>query len=634
MNLLSAENLSHSAGDKVLFQNLNFGLNRGNRVGLIGVNGTGKSTLLRILARLQPPDSGLVSIRKETRIGFLDQHNEFGEDEILLNAIFKNNHPLSRVVWEYESLAGDAAEGAAESDRLDQASAAMTEAQAWEYYAQVKKAITLLGLPAQMHLPLKSMSGGQRKRAAIARLFAEQPDVVILDEPTNHLDLDTVEHLQHLITDLFDTMIVVTHDRYFLDAVTNTIVELDQGQLFRYDGNYAYFLEKKAAREEAQAAELDKARNLYRRELEWMRRQPKARTTKSRARIDSFTELKEKVSVGRKEADLQLEVKQRYQGNKILEAKNVSKSLGGKKLIEGFTHHFQRAERVGILGPNGTGKTTLLRLIVGELQPDTGTLTPGDNTRFGYYSQEFQFSPAEMGRRIIEIVTDIAETIETVDGSKINAAQFLTRFKFPPKDQYKYVEKLSGGERKRLQLLRVLVGNPNFLILDEPTNDLDITTLNVLEEFLESFTGTVLLVSHDRYFMDRLVDHVFVFEGDGKIKDFPGNYTEYRNWKEEQEEAEKAKKKAEASAQPPTTETQSAAKTGKRKLSFKEQQQLKDSEEAIARLEARKEEIHQLLNGGTNDHQQLAALGRELTTLEKEYDAAMETWLTLSDLIS
>jgi ABC transport system ATP-binding/permease protein len=629
MNLISAENITQSAGERYLFKGQNFGLNRGNRIGLIGVNGTGKTTLLNILAGVNPPESGKVSVRKDTRLAYLGQNPDLVETDTVMVNVFRNNHPLNALVAKYEELINSTRVDEKYLEELDRVTQEMTQREAWSYEHRVKEIISRLGIGEYLHQPVNQLSGGQRKRVALARILAEEPEVLILDEPTNHLDIETVEWLQHLISDQFETVIMVTHDRYFLDGVTNTIIELENGEFYRYDGNYAYYLEKKAARDEALMAETEKVRNTYRRELEWMRRQPKARTTKSRARIDAFDVLKERIAGPAVEEKVKLDVKDRYQGGKIVEVHKVSKSLGGKKLISQFTHHFLPKERVGILGPNGAGKTTLLKMITGQLAPDEGKIVAGDNTMFGYYSQEDQFSASDLGKRVLEVVTDIAEFMTLADGSKLGAVQFLTRFKFPPKDQYKTVDKLSGGEKRRLQLLRILVRNPNFLILDEPTNDLDITTLNVLEEFLESFKGTVLLVSHDRYFMDRLVDHVFVFEEGGHIRDFPGNYTEYRAWKEEKAEAEKELKKREvqkATLPPPKVKEAPA----RRKLTFKEQQRLKAAEEAMAKSEVRKEEIHTQLATLT-DHQQIAALGRELETVTAEYDAAMLEWLELSE---
>lgn len=629
MNLLSAENISRSIGDRTLFSTLNLGLNLGDRVGLIGVNGTGKTSLLNILAGLEPPETGNVSVRKEITIGYLGQNPELDENDTVFGNVFNNRHQLISLIKNYELLVDHPRDDAEYLAELDRVTHEMHTREAWSYEHRVKEIISRLGISPYMEQSVATLSGGQRKRVALARILAEEPDVLLLDEPTNHLDIDTVEWLQNLIKEQFETLFVVTHDRYFLDGITNQIAELEFGKLQKYEGNYAYYLQKKEEQRENNLVELDRAKNLYRKELEWMRRMPKARGTKSKARIEAFEDLKEKISGPAPEIKIKLEVKDRRQGGKILEIRNISKSLGDKQLITQFRHYFQPGEKAGIIGPNGCGKSTLLRLITGELKPDTGDIVLGENTAIGYYDQEEELTPAMLEKRLIEVVTDIADNIELADGSKLSASQFLTRFKFPPAEQYKIVNKLSGGERKRLQMLRILIKNPNFLILDEPTNDLDIGTLNVLEEFLENFRGSVLLVSHDRYFMDKLVDHVFVFEGNGVIRDFPGNYTDYREWRDQQKQEQKAQsRQAAATVEAPKEKPA----TAKRKLSFNEQRELQNAEANMNKLEARKAEIHALMNGGTNNHEELIALGTELLDLEKAIDQAMERWLELSEL--
>lgn len=627
MNLISAENLSFTAGEKVLFSSLNFGISKGERVGLIGVNGTGKSTLLSILAGRIQADSGKVSTRKEIKVGYLSQNPSLNEDLDVFDNVFNNSHKLTALIRAYEKhieLPADDAVYLAELDRLNHE---MQIQDAWSYESRVREIIGRLGIGPFLHQPVGTLSGGQRKRVALAKILAEEPDVLILDEPTNHLDIDTVEWLQNLITTQFDTLLVVTHDRYFLDAVSNQIVELDRGKVQRFQGNYAYYLEKKQEQQESEISEWERNKNLYRKELDWIRRMPKARGTKSKSRISAFDDLKEKVSGPAKEQQVQLDIRDRRQGGKILEVRGIAKTIGDKALIRHFRHYFQPGEKAGIIGPNGCGKTTLLRLLNGEIPPDKGDIVKGENTVIGYYSQEEDLPEFEENKRLIDVVNEIAPNIELSDRSIISASQFLTRFKFPPEDQYKLVSKLSGGERKRLQLLRILIQNPNFLILDEPTNDLDIGTLNVLEEFLESFKGSVLIVSHDRYFMDRLTDHLFVFEGDGEIRDFPGNYTDYREWKNQQKKTAPAKPVVELKAQKPQSETVKP----KTKRSFKEQRELELAEKRMEELDILKAQLHQRLTE-TNDHEALLKISEEIQQTENEHDNLMLRWMELSEI--
>ncbi|MBS3914780.1 MAG: ABC-F family ATP-binding cassette domain-containing protein [Bacteroidetes bacterium] len=625
MNLLSADNISYSAGDKILFTNLNFGISKGDKFGLIGVNGTGKSTLLKILAGIMPPETGNVSVRKETNIGYLGQNPELEEEKDVFDNVFNNKHKLTGLIKEYEALLEHADDSEEYLKKLDVISTDMHLHDAWSYEARVKEIISRLGIGDLMHQAVKYLSGGQKKRVALAKILAEEPDVLILDEPTNHLDMDTVEWLQQLIHDQFETLLVVTHDRYFLDGISNQIIELERGNLYKYSGNYAYFLEKKSEREENMAAELEKDKNLFRKELEWMRRMPKARGTKSKSRITAFEDLKEKISGKKTDEKIQLEIKDRRQGGKILEARGIGKTIGEKTIIDHFRHYFQKGEKVGIIGQNGCGKTTLLRLLTGQLHPDKGDVVIGENTAIGYYSQEEDLPATEMNKRLIDVVNDIAPNIELADGSKVSASQFLTRFKFPPQDQYKLIQKLSGGERKRLQLLKILLQNPNFLVLDEPTNDLDIETLNVLEEFLENFRGSVVLVSHDRYFMDRVADHVFVFTGDGGIMDFPGNYTDYKEWKALKKQETKAEQKKESAVPDKKTENKP-----KGKLSFKEQRELEEAENKMNVIEERKKALLQLLDQGSADHEELIQWSAELQRLDAEHETYMNRWIELS----
>ncbi|MCC7296821.1 MAG: ABC-F family ATP-binding cassette domain-containing protein [Bacteroidia bacterium] len=624
MNLLSAENIAYTAGDKKLFTSLNFGLSRGDRVGLIGVNGTGKSTFLKVLAGKIPPDSGKVSVRKDCTVGYLGQNPELDPALSVFDNVFNNSNPLTDLIRQYEAHVAHPGDSVDYLNELDRLNNEMMVQDAWSYEARIKEIISRLGIAPFMEQSVGSLSGGQKKRVALAKILAEEPEILILDEPTNHLDIETVEWLQNLITSRFDTILIVTHDRYFLDAVSNQIAELERGDLYKYQGNYAYFLEKKQERKENAKVEMERARNLYRKELEWMRRMPKARGTKSKSRISAFDDLKEKISGPPIDDKITLEIKDRRQGGKILEARGIGKSIDTKLLIGHFRHHFQKGEKVGIVGQNGCGKTTLLRLLTGQIKPDKGDIVTGENTVIGYYSQEEDLPQTEMGKRLIDVVTEIAPNIELADKSIVSASQFLNRFLFPPQDQYKTVDKLSGGERKRLQLLRILIQNPNFLILDEPTNDLDIETLNVLEEFLETFGGSVIIVSHDRYFLDRLAQHLFVFEGGGEIRDFPGNYTDYREWLDERKQV--VKKEA---AKIEKTATKVAVET-KSKRSYKEQRELELTEKAMEDGEARKIAIHDLLST-TTDHQTITDLALELEELDKNLEALMLKWIELSE---
>ncbi len=506
----------------------------------------------------------------------------------------------------------------------------MDATKAWEYETDVKQILGKLDIH-DLDKKISQLSGGQRKRVALARVLIEQPDLLILDEPTNHLDLGAIEWLEHYLSAQSVTLILITHDRYFLDAVTNAIVEIDRGQLYRYQGNYAYFLEKKGEREAQLTAETEKARNLLRKELEWMRRMPKARGTKAKYRIDAFYELKDKAAGTKANAQLELSVKTTRLGNKIVELEQVYKSFGSQKLVENFTYVFKKHDRIGIVGKNGVGKTTFLNLLTGQLQPDKGTVDKGETTQFGYYTQ--QELVYKDNQRVIELVQEIAEVVTLANGQSLTASQFLNLFLFPPAKQWDMVAKLSGGEKRRLQLLRVLIKNPNFLILDEPTNDLDLQTMNVLEDFLENFGGCLILVSHDRYFMDRLVEHMFVFEGEGSIRDFPGNYTDYREWLEEKEAQDKivSSKTAKPSVEIPAQTT--TLEAPKRKLSFKEQKEYETLEKEIEALEQKKATLVEKLTTGSPNHADVAGWSKEIQTIEKELAVKSDRWLELAEFV-
>jgi ATP-binding cassette subfamily F protein uup len=626
MNYLSAENVAKSFGDQWLFKNINFGISRGDKIALIGTNGTGKTTFLRILTGSIPPDQGEVSTRKDIRVGYLDQSPAFDESLSIIDVIFSSSNPIAQVVKRYET--------AIETDDHEALSSAMEDMDkynAWDFEYRTKEILGRLGIHHTDHL-YGTLSGGQRKRVAMAKVLLEDPELLILDEPTNHLDLATVEWLENYLNTSNTTLLVVTHDRYFLDTVCNQVLELDHGSAYTYKGNYTYFLEKKAEREEIAAAEIDKARNLMRKELEWIRKQPKARGTKAKYRVDAFEDLKEKASQKKVDLKLELNVRTSRLGSKIIELQHVNKGFDGRQLIKDFEYTFRRGDRIGIVGQNGMGKSTLLNMITGELLPDSGSIVQGETVKFGYYRQsDLVFDESQ---RVIDIVKDVAEVVQLGTGETVTVGHLLQAFLFSPSKQYDFISKLSGGEKRRLQLLLILIKQPNFLILDEPTNDLDIASLNVLEEFLLNFPGCLMIVSHDRYFLDRLVEHIFVFEGGGKISDFPGNYTELRDYQEEQEEE---KKLAQTTEKPvvevvkPVEVSTPAVNMPKRKLSFKEQKELQDLDGELEKLESRKEELISLLNQG-GSHVEITTWSVEIEKITNMQAEKEMRWLELSEL--
>ncbi|MPR34398.1 ABC-F family ATP-binding cassette domain-containing protein [Salmonirosea aquatica] len=627
MNYLSAENIAKSFGDKWLFKNVTFGMSRGDKVALIGTNGTGKTTFLNILAGVMPPDEGEVSLRKDIRVGYLDQSPSFDEELPVIEVIFASSNPVAHAVKRYEQ-----ALATGNNDALTEILEEMDHLKAWDFEAKAKEILGRLGIH-DVDARYGTLSGGQRKRVALAKVLLEDPDLLILDEPTNHLDLSTVEWLENHLNTQNTTLLVVTHDRYFLDKVCNNVLELDHGSAYTYKGNYAYFLEKKSEREEVEAAEIDKARNLMRKELDWIRRQPKARGTKAKYRVDAFEDLKDKASQKKYDNQLELNVRSTRLGSKIIELQSVGKSYDGRELIHNFVYTFRKGDRIGIVGPNGMGKTTLLKMITGEVRPDNGQVIRGDTIQFGHYTQsDLEF---ESGQRVIDLVKEVADVVRLGTGQTVTVSKFLETFLFTPSKQYDYVEKLSGGEKRRLQLLLMLMKEPNFLILDEPTNDLDISSLNVLEEFLSNFPGCLMIVSHDRYFLDQLVDHLFVFEGEGKIRDFPGNYSDYRLWLEEQEttgrrtvSTSKPKEKEEVplpAAVPKPTEI------SKRKLSFKEQREMEQLETEMPEMEKRKAILVQKLSNG-GSHEELMAWALEVEQITESLSEKEMRWLELSEI--
>jgi ABC transport system ATP-binding/permease protein len=628
MNYLSAENLSKNYNERWLFRNINFGILKGDKVALVGQNGTGKTTLMNILAGIIPSDEGSVSIRKGISVGYLFQNPSFDESLSVMDTLFTGESLANQAIKAYEkSLLHPE-----DMEQMSEALEMMDKYQAWDYESRVKQILGKLGIHDFDRL-ISELSGGQRKRVAMAKVLIEEPDFMIFDEPTNHLDLETIEWLEQTLSAQNITLLLVTHDRYFLDRVCNNIVELENGNIHTYKGNYGYFLEKKAEREASEAASIDKAKNTLRTELEWMRRQPKARGTKAQYRIDAFHELKDKASQTKDDSKVQLNIKMTRQGSKILEIDDLSKSFENQQIVSNFSYVFQRKDRIGIIGKNGVGKSTFLNMITQNLKPDSGKITSGETVVYGYYTQgDLDFKPED---RVIDVIKEIAEVVTVGTGETISASQFLTHFKFDPKVQYGMVEKLSGGEKRRLQLMKVLIKNPNFLILDEPTNDLDIQTLNILEDFLLNFGGCLVLVSHDRYFMDKLVEHLFVFEGNGKIRDFPGNYTDYREWADEQpaerDIAENVKPSSSNNLSASVSKAQTpVSQVNKKKLSFKEQKEYDDLEKTMPALEKKKAELTKRLNEG-GSYEDLTAWAKEIENLSEQLDEMEMRWLELSE---
>jgi ATP-binding cassette subfamily F protein uup len=615
---ISAENLGHSFHDNWLFKNLTIGINRGRRVALVGVNGAGKSTLLKILSGSLKPTEGKVAQARDLNVGYLEQDPYFKEAVTISDYIFHADNIQQQLIRRYEELLENDPENMKEMDKVMEE---MSEIDAWEYEYKIK---TILGRLDIHHLNqhISTLSGGQKKRLALAKLLIEDPEIYILDEPTNHLDIDTIEWLEKLLTEGSKTILMVTHDRYFLDNVCNEILEIDRGKIIPYVGNYGYYLEKKAEREASDEATFQKNSNLLRKELEWMRRQPKARGTKSKSRIDAFYDLESKTKDRGAKENVELSVKVSRQGNKIMEMHSISKGFNGNTYIKNFSYTFKKGDRIGLAGKNGSGKSTLLNLITGGLQPDSGEIVKGETTVIGYFNQAgLSFKEDE---RVIDIVKNVAEFITMADGKLISASALLTLFLFPPAKQYGMVSKLSGGEKKRLHLMSILIKNPNFLILDEPTNDLDIDTLNVLEEFLTNFPGILIMVSHDRYLLDKLTDQLFIMEGEGKVLIYNGNYSSYRI---ELEESKQQNKKAAAAPAPVQTEAPKKAK-----LSFKEEKEFEGLEKEIADIEAKLRETTEALNTINIDPKELTKLTDKIAYLNKQLDAKSARWIELGEL--
>lgn len=628
MHYISAEGLTKSFGVTPLFNNISFNINEGDKIALVARNGVGKSTLLRILAGKETVDEGKLWIHKDVTVALFEQDPKFEEDRSVLENIFHSDHPVMNVIREYE-----AAEESNDGHLIAEAIIKMDELGAWDFESKVKQILGKLNIH-HLQNKVSELSGGQRKRVALAKTlidigFEHKHTLLMMDEPTNHLDVEMIEWLEHYLNQENVTLLLVTHDRYFLDAVCDEIWELERSNMYVYKGDYENYLDKKAARLESEQASIDKARNEYRKELEWMRKQPKARTTKSKSRQDNFYEVEARAKQKMEDAQLQLQVKMSRLGGKIVEMKKVYKNYGDKQILKGFDYTFNKGERVGIIGKNGVGKSTFLNILQGIEPADSGKINVGDTVIFGNFSQ--QGLEIKDNMRVIEYVKTFAESFPLAKGGSLSAAQFLELFLFPPEKQYTYLSSLSGGEKKRLQLLTILFRNPNFLILDEPTNDLDLPTLGVLENFLSDYQGCILIVSHDRYFMDRLVDHLFVFEGDGIVKDFPGNYSQYRLWQKEEE-----KKKIISSRIPDTSVLKPEAGNKQpetKKPSYKEKREFEMLEKEIANLEAERQQIEQQLGDHELPFDQLNLLSKRIADINNEISNKEMRWLKLSEIM-
>ncbi len=617
MNYISVENISKAYGERVLFEKLSFGINKDQKVAFVAKNGTGKTSILNIIAGRDTSDSGNVVTRKDIQVAYLAQDDIIDSDLTIEEVIFKSDNPALKIIQQYEA----ALENPDDTDAYQQAFDLMDQYNAWDFETQYKQILSKLKFE-DIHQKISSMSGGQKKRLGLATVLINKPDLLILDEPTNHLDLEMIEWLEAFFKKEKITLFMVTHDRYFLERVCTEIIELDGGELFSYKGNYSYYLQKKEERVALEQVVQEKAKNLFKKELDWMRRQPKARTTKSKSRIDDFYEIKEKAHNRRVEHKVQLEISMARLGSKILEMHKVYKSYGDLKILDGFEYVFKRGERIGIIGKNGTGKSTFLNLITHKEPVDQGKVVLGETVKYGYYTQNGIV--VKEGQKVIEVIKEFGEYIPLAKGNKISASQLLERFLFDRKRQYDFVEKLSGGERKRLFLCAVLIQNPNFLILDEPTNDLDIVTLNVLEAFLLDFPGNLIVVSHDRYFMDKIVDSLFVFRGDGVVENFPGNYSDYRAY-EDSKPKETKKVKAKVIEEKPVVKEKP-----KGKLTYNEKREFGSLESDIAKLEKQKTKIEKQFSNGEVDPDKINEMSIRLQKIIDETDEKEERWFELS----
>jgi ATP-binding cassette subfamily F protein uup len=619
MNYLAVENLTKSFGEKLLFENISFGIESGQKIGLIAKNGAGKSSLIKIITGEEDADSGNVTKGNNVKISYLSQNPEMKDSDSILDYLFDSENELIQLIHDYEDIT---TANFADRKKLDEVVARMDELQAWGFESGIKEILSRFSI-TDLQQPIAELSGGMRKKVALAKALVENVDLIILDEPTNHLDVSMIEWLENYLSRQNLSLFVVTHDRYFLDNICNEIYELENQTIYKYKGNYSYFLEKKAERLANDQSNLEKAQSLFYRELEWMRRQPQARATKAKAREDSFYTLQEKVSARQDGPLKDFDIQMQRLGGKILELNNVHKSFGEQKILDDFTYTFKRGDRIGIIGKNGTGKSTLLRIIMGEERPDRGKIVTGKTVEFGYFQQEGL--PIKGDKRIIEIIKDIAEEVEMKKGS-MSPAQFLTYFNFNTNVHYNYFSKLSGGEKRKLYLLTTLLKNPNFLILDEPTNDLDIETLNKLEEFLHNFGGCLMVVSHDRYFMDHMVDHIFAFEGDGKIKDYYGNYSEYHQIRKTEEQVKKPKAiKEKASIEKP--------KSRPTKFTYKQQKEFESLENELEILETEKASILEKLNAGSGTQEEFRDWSSRFAELIELIDEKTDRWIEMSELM-
>tara|TARA_R110002033_G_scaffold30064_6_gene66993 strand:+ start:2126 stop:3997 length:1872 start_codon:yes stop_codon:yes gene_type:complete len=621
MNLLTVENISKSYGELVLFDNLSFGINKDQKIALIAKNGTGKTSILNILSGADTPDSGQVNYRKSTRVSFLAQEPVMDPNLTVEETIFASDNEILKVLSNYEK----ALLNPEDADAYQKAFEAMDRFEAWDFETQYKQILSKLKLD-DLDAKVDKLSGGQKKRLALANALINKPDLLVLDEPTNHLDLEMIEWLEEFFAKENMTLFMVTHDRYFLERVCNEIIELENGKLYPYRGNYSYYLEKKEARIEQEATEQHKTELLFKKELDWMRRQPKARTTKSKSRIDDFAVIKDKASQRRKDHQVQLELNMERVGSKILELHKISKSFPNKPILDKFEYVFQKGERIGIIGKNGTGKSTFLNILSGRDQPDSGKVIVGETIKFGYYTQKG--IDIKQGQKVIDVIREFGDYIPLMKGKQISAQQLLERFLFDRKKQYDFVDKLSGGERKRLYLCTILIQNPNFLILDEPTNDLDIVTLNVLESFLMDFQGCLMVVSHDRYFMDKIVDHLFVFRGDAVVEDFPGNYSDYRAYEDSQIIEKREQKETQSSTKTNWKEPDTATK-----VSYADQQEYKKLEREIQKLEKKKVTLQEKFTDGSLSGDDIKVLSIELKELTDSIENKTERWFELSAIM-
>lgn len=624
VSYLQIDGLTKSFGDLVLFEDITFGVAQGQKIGLIAKNGTGKTTLLNIIAGKEDYDNGSVVFRNDLRVGYLEQSPVYPAGLTVLQACFYSQNETVRLIAEYE-----AALTRENPEEMEELLLRMDHLKAWDYEQKAKQILGQLKIH-NLDQKVEELSGGQLKRVALANVLITDPELIILDEPTNHLDLEMTEWLEGYLSRANISILMVTHDRYFLDRVCSEIIEIDRRQIYQYKGNYSYYLEKRQERIDAQNAEVDRASNLLRKELDWMRRQPQARGTKAKYRIDAFYELEKKASQQRDKGTVNLDVKASYIGSKIFEAVHVCKRFGDLKITEDFNYIFARYEKMGIVGNNGTGKSTFIKMLMGEVAPDSGHFDIGETIRFGYYSQDGLQFDEQM--KVIDVVQDIAEYVDLGDGRKMGVSQFLNYFLFTPEKQHSYVYKLSGGEKRRLYLCTVLMRSPNFLVLDEPTNDLDIITLNVLEEYLRDFKGCAIVISHDRYFMDKVVDHLLVFRGNADIQDFPGNYTQYRGWKERKDQEEKEAEAArQAHEKPAPAKAERPAAEQKKKLSFKERKEFEALEAEIPRLEAEKAMLEAEMSSGTLSNELLMEKSERFGRLMDEIDEKTMRWLELSE---